>query len=61
MNEEDVNKYDGVVPQTIEASGNLLKNSDSKFILILAIICSLTFLGYTVIEKVYDTAYCQIK
>jgi len=42
----DTNKYDSVIPQTIEASGNFLEKSDKKFVLILSIVFTINFLGY---------------
>lgn len=57
---EDTNKYDGAIPQSIEASGNFIQRTDKKLIIILAIIFSMTFLGYTLIEKVYDIERCKI-
>ena len=48
--EEDNNKYDSVVPQSIEASGNLLRNIDKKFAIILLIIAGAIFLGYTAFQ-----------
>lgn len=45
-NKQDTNKYDSVIPQAIEASGNLLQKSDKRFILILSIVFTINFLGY---------------
>jgi hypothetical protein len=45
-NQEDTNKYEGIVPQSIEAGGNFLQKADKKFVIILSIVFTINFLGY---------------